>query len=334
MTRRPARTLLVAALAAAALAGCSSNAGPPPSSQTTSTVTPTTGSLPATSAGRRRLALTEAHRLVALLRLPGGSRYVVEEPAGDRRLLAEPPSTVAQSDSVTAHRFALVPGAAPQVRNWVAAHRPAGSRLDGTGTGMSGKYRPPVDDSWQVTFSWPAVDQVLNLREMTVETVRLPGRDRTGLRVDVQVGWLRPRPADDSVAPGAGYLKADLGAEMNPGEPGAAHTATADRSVIGAIIRRINGASVLPEGSPHSCPADVGGVLTLQFSKTRTSPAYATVRASATGCQTIEVIRHGKAVQPVLDGSGFVAYVEKVLDMHPTPIFGSPGTSAGNLTGS
>jgi hypothetical protein len=271
---------------------------------------------------RRELARRRAAVLLARAVLPPGGTYVATEPAGDCHHLSQATQTVGNPDSVDLHRYAVAPGSAATLDQWVAAHLPAGSTAAGSGT--AGRYG--VTYEWDETFSWPTEGPVFQLEWLQVQLAQLNcpsgapgGADEVGIRVDATVSYYPARPQDDYVAEGASEMTAVLTPEMNPGEPGGMRVVTHNRAVIAAIIRRIDAARTEPPGM-FSCPIDTGGILTLTFRRAGASTPYATVVADATGCQTMTIRRDGRAVTPALEAGGFVSFVEQELHRSPPPL--------------
>ena len=260
---------------------------------------------------RHDLAQRDAARLLALVRLPPGSRQLAHEPSGDNQLLRSPAQSMGDENLVDLHRFFMVPVSPWKTYRYERSHPPLGSTSRGNynGFGTSGTYG--ITDEWFVSYSWPPVETLLDARVLVISIAALPDH-RSGIRVDVQVTWLPAKPTEDRIPAGAKVLTAVLSAGLNPGEPGHSPVTTTDPTKISAIRDFVNGLGVIPPGV-IMCPADFGQYLTISFLEQAHARPFAVVVADVGGCQDVQVQRSGHVAKPGLSGSGLVPFVEREL---------------------
>lgn len=180
----------VGAAACVLAAGCGSlRAG---QSATVGTRTTAHRAHDATAAGNKRLARTEARRLVGRAPVPHGAVRIARAPRSVSMPALGKPGVGSLVDLVRVWRL---PVPFWQAGKWLRAHPPRGMRRDGssalggpTGAIVSGySYRGPRDRAWQSA-------------ELDVEIA--PFRGDTVLRADGLVVWLDPRPwRDDARGP-------------------------------------------------------------------------------------------------------------------------------------
>jgi hypothetical protein len=189
--RSPVAAVLLGA--AIALAGC----GYAARTVNTNEPVPTTGVKPAADIkpviSNKRLAQLDAAHLIALARLPKGSQLFTKAPKGWPSVLRSPAGVPGTPYLATAPRWAIVPGSRDAVIAWIAAHAPAGSSSN-----MSGSF----GDTGGITaltqgFAWPST-KVLDQRELVVEAATLGG-DKTAVRIDSQVAYTPNRPAAERI---------------------------------------------------------------------------------------------------------------------------------------
>jgi len=314
--RTPRPRIAAAFLAAAILlAGCGhggqaqhQGGGPAPGSASA-----LAGAGPAT---RRQLALATARALLGRLKLPPGGHVASGEPVGGGSLLAGPFGLPGGSNVVSVRRFATVPGRVSSVVRFIAAHRPASSIPAGSGTAVSTGART----TFELTFSFPDSRPIFEHESLVLEAVELRGggsaggsaASRTGLEIVAIVEYYPARLRDDDVAGGATEMTATMSPESATAPSRPRRVTTRDEKVIAAVIAAFDGADPEPPGVT-SCRAPAGGVLTLQFRRSPGAAPYATVMAETGGCETMQLVRGGRPVRPVLAGAGFAALVEHLL---------------------
>lgn len=252
----------------------------------------------------------------------------MSEPTGSAHRLSRPFFLPATSTVVDVHRFAVVPGMASAAVKWLDGHPPRGSTALSSGGIATGGTRTISE----VMFSWPTKGAVIEAEWLQVQAVQLMSPDaagagtsalRTGLRIDATVEYYKPRPASTVVGRGATEMTVVLTPERLPGHAPGARATTHDARTIAAVIAAFNRAHFEPIGMT-SCTVSMGGVMTLQFRRSSGGAPYATVVADAVGCQTMEIVRHGRPVAPLLAGVGFVRFVEHELHMHVPVTAGPP----------
>ncbi len=244
------------------------------------------------AAANRAAARLDASRLLSRLSLPSGAQRSAAEPKGGGRALAHPVSSQATPNLVDRHEWWLVPGAPEATLSYLAAHRPAGSRLVFTGSG-SGPGGPAYR---AVGYGWPAVPGVIGSRELVIAVVKL-GAHRTGLRADAQDVWISPRPASERIPAGASLLRLVVtrGTKVRQGPL---------RFVSASKLHRVTALlNELPLAQPgaYSCPSDPGVRVTLRFFAELASSPLAVAVVDPGGCGGVQLTLGGKR-QPALAG--------------------------------
>ncbi len=149
---------------------------------------------PAAVAGANRaLAISTADGLIDSLALPSDATQSAAEPSGDHGELARGVNFLFYQDEVDQVRFWLTAVAPSQVLSSIAAHAPAGATDNGRGWDGS-----PDFDAFQ-SWSLPTIDPArLGQRLLVVRAAKL-ANGQTGVRADVWIQYLAPRPAAQRV---------------------------------------------------------------------------------------------------------------------------------------
>jgi hypothetical protein len=172
----------------------------------------TSGHGPATEAGNRKLAVTEARRLLAMVPVPDHSVPLRPAPQSPSIPAMATPGASSFADSTRSSRLAMPLTAAEE---WLAAHGPAGLRRD---------VEEGPDPWWGFSYAGPA-SPAWDSAELDIEVA--PASDGTiVMRADAFVVWLDPVPVRDTargkrlrVLADAGCPAADAGVAgvVNPG---------------------------------------------------------------------------------------------------------------------
>lgn len=149
---------------------------------------------PAAVAGANRaLAIRTADGLIDSLALPSDAAQSAAEPGGDHGELARGVSFLFYRDEVDRVRFWLTAVPPSQVLSSIAAHVPAGATHNGRGWEGG-----PDFDSFQ-SWSLPTIDPAdLGQRLLAVRAAAL-ANGQTGVRADMWIQYLAPRPAAQRV---------------------------------------------------------------------------------------------------------------------------------------
>src|SRR5579875_618917 len=131
-----------------------------------------------TTVTNRAEALHDAAALLQRVVLPAGATRLARAPGHAGGLLGRP-SQVPGGELADRHRLWRVDEPLASVVSFVKAHKPVGSRRDGSGTSSG----PGVPANETLTFSFPAIPGRISLRSLDMTLVALPD-DSTGIRVD------------------------------------------------------------------------------------------------------------------------------------------------------
>lgn len=295
---RAALTLTaLGAAAAIALAGCAvAHPASGDSKNPTVTNNPTVTTSPGPPAtGPEQRAKTDAGAILASFAPPPGARRLATAPAVDSGALQTAIQIPGTPDLVDEASWWLAPGKPQQVLAWETGHVPHWYAAEGTATVSLGG-RASV---WSDMFSLPAINGVLDSRELVVEVVK--DGDQTAIRVDAQVTWQPATPASDRVpaAAKAVTIALDLGMNQRGKKPPAPVTVT-DPAKVSQLKALINDQQLFPRGAGN-CPADFGDSLTLTFRASAGGPALAAATNQLSGCGLLS-LRVGGRSQPALSG--------------------------------
>jgi hypothetical protein len=146
--------------------------------------------------------------LLSRVPLPSGVRRSAGEPAGDGGHLGQPADTVRSplphgvltaDTEVDDYAFWTTDASAQSVIAFVTKFAPA--------------HATPVygGETWATVevLEWPSVTNVLGVRQLAISAMQLAD-GKTGIRVDAQVTWIKPRPAAERIPAGATKLLVSL----------------------------------------------------------------------------------------------------------------------------
>jgi hypothetical protein len=265
-----------------------------------------------TRAANRAAAVTAAMALVARTPAPAGARRLTAEPTGDGRLLARAPGGRASRALIDRHAFYVVHEPLRQMHRFYTRDRPAGARQIGTGSATG----PGVPANLNVTWQWHPGKPGIVSRQTLIDMVTLPS-GATGIRVDAQVIYHVPRPAEEQVP--AGVTEVDI-TRAAPGQmPDLSRTVTKPTQVhaIVALIDR------LPIVQPDyiACPVELAGVPIVSFSfrASRTGPALAgasepaDVTEPTNACDALAFTIGTRAWPSLLRGARFLHQVDTLI---------------------
>ncbi len=245
------------------------------------------------SAANEVAARTDAAALLARLTLPAGAQSSAAEPSGAGAALANPGDRPATPNLVDDHGWWVVPGRPAAVLAFIKQHRPAGSRLDETGSGNIGPGYGVAG------FSWPARARVLSTRRLVVEVVALSGAS-TALRADAQAVWMTSRPASERVARAVDRLEVTVvkGTRTTQGPLTFTHSRQLKR--VRSLI------NALPAAQPgvSACPADFAIRVRLAFYSAHSVRPLAVALVDPYGCEGVQLTIKGTP-QPPLASAAF-----------------------------
>ena len=295
-----ARTVRVGAalgaVAAVALAGC--GVAHPATQKTADQKPGTTGKVtPAKrpAIGPQQRAEADAGTILTAFAVPLGAHRLAAAPtagAGALKTAIQIPGT---PDLVDKTSWWLAPGKPQQVLAWEAKHVSHRYSSEGTATISDGGHA----SIWSDMFSLPAVNGVLDSRELIVEVVQ-DGK-QTAIRVDAQVTWQPVTPASDRIPAAAKAVTISLNLGLNErGKKAPKPVTITDPAKVSQLRALINAQKLFPPGN-YDCPADFGNSLTLTFRARAGGPAIAVAANQLSGCGMLTITLGGKA-QPALSG--------------------------------
>lgn len=281
-------TLLMAAWAAVAVAGCAA----------THT---TTGPVTALRTPRER-AVADAAAILKAFAVPPGALRLPRAPDA----LKEPITILVSTTLVDEVSFWRAPGQPQAVLAWEQAHLPR-RFIPG-----DADFGPP---SWDRMFDLPPVPGVLNGRDLVVE-VTGAGNGQTAIRVDAQVSWQPPRPAQEQVPSAARVVTIIQLPSLDPRarRPPAPVTIT-DLAVVRRLAALVDSLQLSTIGGAAPCPAPLGGGIRLTFRARVGGPPLAVAEGPA-ACGTVQLSAGGKQ-QPALQiTDSFIPQVLKLAGLH------------------
>jgi hypothetical protein len=247
----------------------------------------------ADTASNEAAAQSDAAALLAAAPLPPGAVRSATEPAGDGSVLAQPAIRVGAADLVDDHGWWIVRSGL-DVLSYIAAHRPAGTKVTTTGSGGG----PNVPASRFEAIDWPAIHGVLSSRELVVYAVTLPDGS-TAVRLDAEVVWLTARSPSELIPSRTQRVTIAVLGPANRVVQGP--LSVTDAKAVKRVVALLNGLGVAQPG-PVFCPADFGTRIRLAFHAGSGAPPLAVANIDPGGCLNVSLTIGGHA-QPALAGS-------------------------------
>ncbi len=209
----------------------------------------------------------------------------------------------------------IVPGSSSTaVLAYIKSHPPTGAKLGSTGSGGSLNTGQTSDT---ITYAWPRISGVIDLRELEVVVTSLAG-DRTGVLAESDSVWLVPRPQGEHVP--ARTREIDITVSHDGGATIAAYHVTGFQ--VGEIEDRFD---ALETVQPYvtSCPSETAQgarVVSLAFRAGPGAPALAQATFTAyagwgsisSQCNPISFSIAGHRQQPLL-GANFFSWLGPLL---------------------
>ena len=234
----------------------------------------------AATAAAKAAALAGSQRLVALVRVPTGSKAVSTAPVP---ALQKPATVSASPYLASAHRWWTTPLAPSDALAWLRAHPPAGLHPQGSGSGATtgGSFT-------YLTYTDPAA----NASESATLLVEIAADGQgSALRADSQTLWGPPRTAVEQVP--TDVQQVDLLAYQGKPSHVLDH-ATLSGAAAQRFARIVDGLS-RDNWGPHGCTLDTGLRIQMTF-PTQQGPLVFT---DLPACGTLTVSANG-TTQPAL----------------------------------
>jgi hypothetical protein len=295
--------LLVTVCAAMAVAGCAAtHTTAPVTAASPTAASPTAASPTAGSPTARERAIADAAAILRAFVPPPGAQRLPKPP----EVVKIPISTLVATTLVDDVSFWRAPGQPQAVLAWEQAHLPRRFTPEDVDFG------PPA---WDRTFSLAPIPGVLNARDLVVE-VAAAGHGQTAIRVDAQVSWQPPRPAQELVPSAARVVTITQLPSLDPHatRPPAPVTIT-DLAVVRRLAALADSLQLSTIGPHASCPAALGGGILLTFRARVGGPPLAAAQGPA-ACGTVQFSVGGKQ-QPALQiTESFIPQVLKLTGLN------------------
>ncbi len=263
------------------------------------TTGPVTGaSRTAGSTTARERAVADAAAILRAFVAPPGAQRLRQAPDA----LKVPIVTLGSTTLVDDVSFWRAPGQPQAVLAWEQTHLPR--RF----TPEDADFGPP---SWDRTFSLAPIPGVMNARDLVVEVTRA-GSGQTAIRVDAQVSWQPPRPADERVPSTTRVVTITQLSSPGPysRRPPAPVTITG-MAVVRQLAALVDGLQLSTTGPAAPCPAPLGAGIQLTFLARAGGPPLAVAQNPA-ACDTMQFSVVGKQ-QPALQITD--AFIPQVLKL-------------------
>jgi hypothetical protein len=273
---------------------------------------------PATVRANQQAAVRDSQRLLGRLVLPSGADPLSRTPSGADGLLSAPSASpgLGNADLIDLDRYWIVTDSPAAVTSFIAAHPPAGSNWMGSSSGLVG---PGVPSNSSISYDWPPVADVLDIRWLAVTAVLLPN-GTTAVRADAEIGWVIPRSATSLVPQQARVLDVTVAPLTAAGKPSLSITVS-DLAKVDKLATIMNDLQSVQPNEVWHCPglplskslatftfrANAGGPVLARANV----PASATAPATSCDAMTLVVRHHNQT--PLLDGAAVVRAAQKLL---------------------
>jgi hypothetical protein len=202
---------------------------------------------PTLQSNKAAASAAAAHDLT-LTPLPNGAASAGTDPSDGGILATNGAGVPAGANIADAHGFWTAPGDPASVAAWIAAHKPAGATLQGTGE--SAQHGTTTE--WSVMFSFPVQAGVLQFNYLDVSVAA--ARTGSAIRTDGVASWTVPRPASELIPPGTKSVMVYVGRAYTSKPSYLASTLTAP-SEVARLVTLIDSLQSTQPGVAHSCPA-------------------------------------------------------------------------------
>lgn len=262
----------------------------------------------------KQAAIALGDRMLDEAVLPAGAR---QSTAPAPAILRGPSSTPAMGNLVFAHRLWTVDEAPHAVWQWLQAHVPSGFVKYGTSSGTNRGV-----PSWGVEDSLSVRPPNTSYAELQLE-VAADASGQAVVRVDSQVGWTAPRPADEFVPARDRVVTVRVIHPYEKGKPVSKTVVATDPKLVRPIVRSFNALRVTPPDTVHSCPPLRAISAVYEVSFATSADATPDLVASVGGCGGARVAVAGRPAPGLGDfsNSEFGDAVAHVLGL-PHPHFG------------
>ncbi len=304
------RAGLVVALAGGTIVGCSSGYTTTSKASTTTAEAPTTitkapsTTRPTTPASApKEAAIALARRMLdAALLPPEASRTRASRPAVIRTVVTPVPGTF---ESV--HRSWTVNETPASVDRWLEAHLP---RVGGTTKSSLDGGRGIL--SWGIE-TYPLRRLALNINEAELYYGIAPdAAGRAFVRVEAQVGWTEPRPADEFISARDRVVIVTVAHSFKSGSPVSKRVVTSAPEVVQPIVRAFNRLRI-ESNSISSCPMTDARTVSYRVAFASSSDGTPDVVVTIRACGGVSVTVGGRAAPSLSRDPAFYNAVARVL---------------------
>lgn len=237
-----------------------------------------------TTALNRRAAMLDARRMLAYVVPPPGSVLGSSHTGSGSHahLLTE------AFASAVAYRTWIVAANQASVLSFVQYHLPAGAKIVGTGSS-------PSDSLQSVTYSWPPVDGVLDVRWLEIQvSARASGGTR--LYAESQSQWIVTRPKAEQIPVGVREVNVT---SAWPRKSPFVSRRVSNRAKVRALVALFDSLDVIQPGA-GSCPGmTLAPIVTVAFTSGETGQPLARATVSSTANFSLPADVYGLGCYPV-----------------------------------
>jgi hypothetical protein len=283
------RRFVCAVVLVVVAAGCSSSHSSARSSSSSTTVASLAGAESTTPKG---VAIALGQRLLDRVVLPSGSRpLTTPEPAALGGFVPQP----GVGNLLFAHRVFSVDETFYNLWHFLQAHIPRGFRTGGDSSGSSGGAQ-----MFGVEYDLSVLQPNIGVAELLLRMT--PGASGgVVLRIDSEVAWTAPRPADELVSPRDHVMILSTIHAYEPGKPVGKHIVVTDARLVDPIVKAFNSARVEAPTGPlgtHECGFVGSNAIVYRIAFTASPTATPDVVATLQ-CYAVSVTVNGRAAPPL-----------------------------------
>lgn len=247
------------------------------------------------TAAHRRVATTDATKVLQSLKLPPGAQSMSGDPSSGH-LLGKPELAPATPALVDEHAFWTVSGSPRQVLTWIEGHAPADSVRDESGASANQHGTTTMSDG----YAFAAVPGVESLRQLVVTVAHASGGG-TALRADAQVVWIVTRPGAERIPKGVTKVLI----KRLEKRPVTVATITSP-PLVRRVVKLVNRLPVAQPGT-SACPMISGPPVVIDMLHGTNPKPIAALLAYDSDCVGIEFTLRGRAGPPLGHGSELIA---------------------------
>jgi hypothetical protein len=251
----------------------------------------------------------DARSLLDRLVLPAGATRIAAEPHGDHTYLSVDPQG---GVNATVHGWWEVSESPVELIAFLRSHPPAGGVQSETGDEGNSRIGTSAET---LTYQWPTIRGVLDLRELDLAVTALPN-GRTGVLAQSFSSWVRPRPSSEQIPADTDEIEVTIG---NPHAPTRSLSVT-NASQVQKIVKVINSLSIV-QGGALSCVLETDPLqLTMTFRTASQGKPVAVLTyldyrrwsGPSDACKPVALTLSGRKQDPLIGGY-FLRTIGRIL---------------------